>query len=119
MQGGEPHFPVHLIVGIYLFNIIDIIGNTPEYESQNLQEFLKCIADGTKLSILRLLKNKPMYGSQLAEELNLTGATISHHLSAMLSLEIIYMEKKANRVYCSLNKEKIEQYLEDTKLLLL
>jgi len=119
MQGGEPHFPVHLIVGIHLFNVIGIIGSIPEFESQNLQEFLKCVADSTKLSILRLLKEKPMYGSQLAEELKLTGATISHHLSAMLNLEIIYMEKKANRVYCSLNREKIEQYLNDAKTLIL
>jgi len=119
MQGGEPRWPVHIVIGIHLFDVINIIEENPGYDNQNLHEFLKCIADGTKLSILRLLKENPMYGSQLAEKLNLTGATISHHLSAMLNLEIISMEKKSNRVYCTINGEKIEQYLDDAKSLML
>jgi len=118
MQGSEPRWPVHIVIGIHLFDVIKVIEENHGYDNQNLHEFLKCIADGTKLSILRHLKEESMYGSQLAEKLNLTGATISHHLSAMLNLEIILMEKKSNRVYCSLNRDKIEQYLDDAKLLI-
>jgi len=84
-------------------------------EDKETEAFLKCLSDNTKLSILKLLKEGPMYGGQLAEILECTAANISHHASALLSLGIIRMEKESNKIYMHLDKEKIIQHIDDLK----
>ena len=65
-----------------------------------------------------MLKDNPMYGSQIAEKLNLTTATISHHMSTMLKLHLVYAEKKNNRVYFGLDQAHLKQMLDNVQKLL-
>jgi DNA-binding transcriptional ArsR family regulator len=44
---------------------------------------LKALADETRLRILTLLAERPRYGRELARELSLTPATISHHMARL------------------------------------
>ena len=103
-----------MVIGLH---VLDITATFKEADAagDSAEAFLKCISDTTKLNILKLLKNGSMYGSQLAEKLNCSGANISHHTSAMLSLGIVHMEKENNRIYVHMNKEKIIQYIDDLK----
>ena len=79
------------------------------------EEFLKCISDKSKRKIMQLLKKGPMYGGQLAKELDCTTANISHHLNRMLAIGIIRMENDNNRLYAHLEQEKIHGYLDGLK----
>jgi len=109
---------VLIIVGLHIFDFIktfDELGS----DSEKAELFLKCLSDNTKLSILKLLKDGPMYGSQLAEKLDCTGANISHHMSSLISLDMVYVRKENNRAYLHLNKDVICQYLDDAKGLFL
>lgn len=74
-------------------------------------EFLKLLADPTKLRILRILGQRDHYSAELAEALELSGATISHHMSLLLSKGLVSMEKAGNRIYYSIQKEAIRQRL--------
>lgn len=67
----------------------------------------KLLSDTSKYEILFITKNNKMYGSQLAEHLQLTTATISHHVSALTNVGLLLIEKDSNRVYYQLNKERI------------
>ena len=107
-----------LIFGVHFFDKINLLANRVESTNEGVQDFLKCIADNTKLSIIQILKGEPMYGSQLAEKLNLTTATISHHMSTMLKLHLVYGEKKNNKVYFNLDQERLKQMLENVQKLL-
>jgi DNA-binding transcriptional ArsR family regulator len=44
---------------------------------------LKALADETRLRILGLLAQRPMYGQQIAEALGLTHPTVSHHMALL------------------------------------
>lgn len=115
---GTEHTDISVIFGIHLLDIIDVLDQM-ETNDEKTELFLKALSDNTKLSILKLLKDGPMYGSQLAEKLNCTGANISHHMSPLMSLNLVHIEKENNRVYYHLNKEIICQYLDDAKGLFL
>jgi len=71
-------------------------------------EIFKALADETRLNIISLLAEKTMYGNELAEQLNLTNATISHHVSKLLMNNIIQAQKEDNKLYFKLNKNNFE-----------
>lgn len=104
----------HFTIGIHILDFREIFMDT-KTAGENAESFLKCISDSTKLGILKLLKDGPMYGTQLAEKLNCSGANISHHASALLSLGIVHFEKENNRMYIHLDKEKIIRHIDDLK----
>lgn len=71
-------------------------------------EIFKALADETRLNIISLLAEKTMYGNELAEKLNLSNATISHHVSKLIMNNIIQAQKEDNKLYFKLNKKKFE-----------
>ncbi|WP_110290313.1 winged helix-turn-helix domain-containing protein [Lachnotalea glycerini] len=76
---------------------------------------LKMLSDPSKFEILRFIKDKRAYGQEIASELNLTTATISHHMNALITLGLINLEKVDNRIYYQTNKEAIYILLEEVK----
>lgn len=80
---------------------------------------LKLLSDPSKFEILRFINEKQAYGQEIAAELNLTTATISHHMSALMVLGLINLEKVDNRVYYQMNKEAVGVLLEEAKRALL
>ena len=100
----------HMFLGIYLFEIIRL-RNDIFMDEKNLAPFLKAISDPSKLEILKLLKYEKLYASQLAEKLQISNATISHHVSTLLNLNLLTFEKEQTKIYFSLNKEKVQIYL--------
>jgi len=104
----------YMIFGLHILDIIETFKNT-ESDISKAESFLNCLSDSTKLNILKLLRDGPMYGSQLAEKLSCTGANISHHMSTLLDLDVIHVEKVNNRVYFHLDKDAISRHLDDAK----
>lgn len=100
-------------------NIFLGLALTPEYKSKipmtvsRATEVAKMISDPTKNSILSLLKEKTMYGKELASALKLTGATVSYHIQELLQNSCVTMEQVegTNRTYYSINKEAIREAL--------
>ena len=81
-------------------------------EQQKLEYFLKVLSDKSKFEILTLLKKKSMYGHELAKAMNLKTPTISYHMDALISGDLIHIRKENNRIYYSLNKEEIEHMIQ-------
>lgn len=80
-----------------------------------MQDKLKCISDKSKFEILKLLKIEPMYGQQIADKLQLTTATISHHMNNLVLNKFIYVNKVDNRVYYNLDKNQLENFIINLK----
>ncbi|TDO94424.1 DNA-binding transcriptional ArsR family regulator [Halanaerobium saccharolyticum] len=74
-------------------------------------EIFKALADETRLNIISLLAEKTMYGNEIAEKLNLTNATISHHVSKLLMNNIINAHKEDNKLYFQLNKKSFKKII--------
>lgn len=100
----------HLFLGVYIVKLIRLKHITL-MDDKNLPPFLKAIADPSKLEILKFLRTEKLYASQLAEKLHISNATISHHVSTLLSLELITFEREQTKIYFSLNKDKMKSYL--------
>src|SRR5690606_24452519 len=97
-------------VGIYFF-LLDELKEKYGTQLDALVTDLKAIADNTRLNIMYSLAKKPMYIQQLAEELNLTPATISHHIDVLLKSELISINmdvEKNKKIYYEVNKEKLK-----------
>ena len=62
-------------------------------------EFLKVIADATRLEILNLLKGSEKSSSDIQNEINRSQSTISKHLNMLVDNNLITFEKKDNKKY--------------------
>ncbi|MCK8060316.1 MULTISPECIES: winged helix-turn-helix domain-containing protein [unclassified Fusibacter] len=78
------------------------------FKATNSETMIKLIGEATKMSILKLLAVKPMYQSELAQELELNRATIGHHISQLTEVGVIQIAySKGNRAYYEINIERI------------
>ena len=76
-----------------------------------MNETLKAISDPVRRDILRLLKNGKKSAGDIAERFNLTGATVSYHLSKLKVADLISEEKYKNFIYYELNTSVFEEVL--------
>ena len=74
---------------------------------------LKAISDKRRLDILKLVKAEPLCGQDLSERIGLSPATISHHMSSLVSAGFINVDKQNPRVSYSINKEFIKGFLQN------
>ena len=61
--------------------------------------------------ILQMLKGGRKSAGEIAEQFNLTQATVSYHLSKLKSADLIVEEKYKNYVYYDLNTSVFEEIL--------
>ena len=74
---------------------------------------MKAMGDGSRYEILSLLNEKDMYGQELAEAINLSTATISHHMNLLHTLGVVTVEKIDNRMYYKLRREAFKRFIKD------
>lgn len=73
-------------------------------ESEAIQLF-KCLADKSRLQILKSLAIEDMYVERLAERLNITPATVSFHLKKLTEIGAVSSYKNQYYMMYSLKKE--------------
>lgn len=80
-----------------------------------LIDILKILSDSNRLKILNMTYRNPMYGKDIADELGVTTATISHHLEVMRKKGLLHMEKDRHIKYFSTNNIEIVKFLDQLK----
>ena len=75
----------------------------PSLDVTDLARLLKVIADETRLRILGALASRAMTGKDLADQLDLTPPTISHHMKKLTEAGVVVMESEAQRHWYRLN----------------
>jgi DNA-binding transcriptional ArsR family regulator len=76
-----------------------------------LSETLKAISNPVCRRILEYLKGGRQTAGDIAKQFDLTGATISYHLSNLKKAELIYEQKQKNFIYYELNVSVFEELL--------
>lgn len=76
-----------------------------------MDETLKAISDPIRRDILSILKAGKMSAGDIAEQFNLTGATVSYHLAKLKAADLITEEKYKNYVFYQLNTSVFEEIL--------
>jgi len=96
------------------WKVYDLIKNTrgKDNEEELLIDRLKCISDKSKFSIIKMLKEKSMFGQEIATALSLTTATVSYHMNALVLAKLVYIEKVENKVFYNVDKEQVNKFLE-------
>lgn len=72
---------------------------------------MKALSDPTRREILDLLKKGSMTAGEIGENFDMTGATISHHLSQLKKSGLISESREKNFIHYSLNASVLEEVL--------
>ena len=76
-----------------------------------MSETLKAISDPVRRNILELLKEDKKSAGELASEFNLSGATVSYHLTQLKKAGLILESRHKNFIYYELNASVFEEDL--------
>lgn len=86
-----------------------IYQNEFDLTKETLLSDLKLLSDKSKFEILCSLKDNPKYNLEIANQLNLSPATMSHHMNLLLSGGFVTIEKKNGKVYYHISIQKIRE----------
>lgn len=97
-------------VGLYIGQAYRMLEQQRASDGE-LTACLKALGDASKFQILTRLREGAKYNLELAQELELSAATMSHHMSALLTCGLVRMEKREGRVYYNLEQQAMRRLL--------
>lgn len=74
-------------------------------------ETFKALSDPIRREILTLLKGGRLSAGEIGSHFNMTGATISYHLSILKKAELVYETREKNFIYYELNTSVVEEVM--------
>lgn len=92
-------------IGMNIEKVLEVLKGKSDEEM--LLSLLKTISDSSRFNILKMLLSGEMFGLELAEKLNLTNATISHHINLLMVANLIIFTRRDGKIYYKLNKETL------------
>ena len=76
-----------------------------------LQNTLKALSDPTRREILNLLKAGRMSAGDIVDRFEVTGASISRHLSVLKDADLIRDNREGKHIYYELNTSVLEEIM--------
>ena len=76
-----------------------------------MQNTLRALADPIRREILNLLKGGRMSAGEIVEHFDVTGASISRHLSVLKEADLIRDTREGKFIYYDLNASVLEEIL--------
>ena len=73
----------------------------------------RALGDATRLRILKLLADRDLYGTELAEQLDISKPTVSHHMAQLRAAGLVTAVQAGSATYYSLRRERISEALGD------
>jgi len=80
---------------------------------ERLCKALRILGDSRKFEILKLLADGPKYGQQIASLLDITTATVSHHMSLLLEAGFVEIRRESNRIYYTIGRKKLRDFIDE------
>jgi DNA-binding transcriptional ArsR family regulator len=105
--------------GLMFDKVIAEFGLKSNGTTEYLMTCLKALSDYSKFAILTSLKVSPKYATELAAELSLTPATVSHHMSTLLASKMVYVEKENGKYYYHVDEDTLKDIMEQLRKSLL
>jgi len=75
----------------------------------SFQETFKALSDPTRRSILDLLKAGARTAGDIGAQFDMTGATVSHHLSVLKEAGLVSDERRGKYIYYELNLSVLDE----------
>ena len=96
----------------------ETLENTSTLSSEEMKSLVvigRALADPTRIRILGLLAERPMYGQELARVLDVKPPTVSHHIAPLVNAGLVYVRRENNYHYYELDSDGIQQLAESTQ----
>lgn len=74
-------------------------------------ETFKALSDPVRRNILELLKKERLSAGEIGSHFDMTGATISYHLSILKKADLVKETKEKNFIYYELNASVVEEVM--------
>ena len=71
----------------------------------------KALSDPVRREILTLLRSGRMSAGEIGSHFDMTGATISYHLSILKKADLVHESKYKNYIYYELNMSVVDELL--------
>ena len=85
---------------------------------ENTSEYFAIIGDSTRMQILHeLSENKRMRAKDVLEHVSISQPTLSHHMSVLVSSDIVHVSKIGRECYYSINSKTIDILIHELKSL--
>jgi len=82
-----------------------------EANAMGFQDSFKALSDPTRRRIIELLREGKMTAGEIVDSFQMTGASISHHLSILKNAGLVTDEKQGRYIYYELNLSVVEEIL--------
>ena len=96
----------------------ETLENTSVLSSEEMKLLVvigRALADPTRIRILGLLAERPMYGQELARVLDVKPPTVSHHIAPLVNAGLVYVRRENNYHYYELDSDGIQHLAESTQ----
>jgi DNA-binding transcriptional ArsR family regulator len=96
----------------YCYPIPNTERSASDIETAQRREMVRlfdALADDTRIRILRLLSQRQMYLTELADNLKLTKATTRHHMIRLRAAGLVTLHTRDHLSYYSLRRETLEE----------
>ncbi len=74
-------------------------------------ETFKALSDPVRREILQLLKHGRLSAGEIGSHFDMTGATISYHLSVLKKADLVWETREKNYIYYGLNTSVVEEIM--------
>ena len=74
-------------------------------------ETFKALSDPIRREILLLLRKGSLSAGEIGSHFEMTGATISYHLSILKKADLVYETREKNYIYYGLNTSVVEEVM--------
>lgn len=84
-------------------------------EMKQLVVLGRALSDMARIRILGLLGQRPMYGQELAQALDVSPPTITHHMQPLVGAGLVKARREDNFLYYELDSEGLQRLAECTQ----
>ncbi len=88
-------------------------GGDPDAPPQRLVRLNRALGDESRLRILRMLRDRDLYLTEIAQALELSKPTAKHHLAQLRAAGLITMTEEGGYTYYSLRRERVREAVVD------
>lgn len=76
-----------------------------------MKDIWSAMADPTRREILNLLRKRDMTAGEIADQFDISNATISHHLKILREAELVTAEKEKQTITYRINMTVFQEFL--------
>lgn len=103
---------LYILLGLKFEDTLKILGGIKEDRIHSNLMIFKNLSDRNRFEILKLLlEDKEYCNGDIAKKLDITGATVSYHMSSLIATKLVKVMRKNKKVIYSFNKDAIRESL--------